>query len=46
MKILENICEVINKPRIMHGIDMWGLDRGWKGIDKMHSIVASRPVAK
>jgi hypothetical protein len=41
VKILENVCEMINKRRIMHGID-----RGWKGIDKMRSIVACRPVAK
>jgi hypothetical protein len=46
VKILENIYEMINKPRIIYGIDMWGLDRQWKGTDKTHSILACRPVAK
>jgi hypothetical protein len=37
VRILENVYEVLSESRTMYGIEMWGLDGGWKEIDKIYS---------
>jgi hypothetical protein len=34
---VENIYEMLCESRMMYGIEMWGLEGGWKQIDNIHS---------
>jgi hypothetical protein len=34
---LENVYEMLSESRTMYGIEMWGLEGGWKEIDKIHA---------
>jgi hypothetical protein len=34
---LENVYEMLSESRTMYGIEMWGLEAGWKEIDKIHA---------
>jgi hypothetical protein len=36
VKILEDVYEMLSDPRTMYGIDMWGLDGGWKESDTIN----------
>jgi hypothetical protein len=37
VKILENVYEMLSESRTMYGIEMWGLEGGWKEIDNIQS---------
>jgi hypothetical protein len=37
VKIVENVYDMLSESRTMYGIEMWGLEGGWKEIDNIHS---------
>jgi hypothetical protein len=37
VRILENMYEMLCESRMMYGVEMWGLEGGWKQIDNIHS---------
>jgi hypothetical protein len=36
VKILENMYEMVCTSKLMYGVEMWGLEKEWKEIDKIH----------
>jgi hypothetical protein len=36
VRTLENIYETLCESRIMHGIELRGLDEAWKDVDRIH----------
>jgi hypothetical protein len=34
---LENVYEIVCESRMLYGVEIWGLEGGWKQIDRIHN---------
>jgi hypothetical protein len=42
VKFLGNVYEMVYESRMMYGVEIWGIEEGWKQIDKIHGRMCKK----
>jgi hypothetical protein len=42
VKLLGNVYEMVYESRMMYGVEIWGIEEGWKQIDKIHGRMCKK----